>query len=198
MARLALHQPDEILDATRGLILHDGVRGATIDAIARRSGAPVGSLYHRFGSRDRLMAKLWVRAARRSQAIFVAAAQHPDAEQGAVNAALSIYEFVRRHPEDARLLVSFRREDLIRDARSPKLLRELKELNRPLQAALCALARRLFGKATAPAVEQTALAVIDIPMGALRRHLVAGSAIPPALPQLLETAVRAVLRHRRK
>ncbi|HKD70335.1 MAG TPA: helix-turn-helix domain-containing protein [Candidatus Binataceae bacterium] len=194
MTRLALHRADDILDATRGLVLERGVRSATVDAIAQRSGAPVGSLYHRFGSRDRLMAEMWIRAVRRSQAAFVAAAQHRDAEQGAVDAALSIYHFVQHHRDDARLLVSFRREDLIRTARSPRLLRELSELNQPLEAALTGLARRLFGKANAHAVEQTVFALIDIPMGAIRRHLIAGGELPRALPGLLEVAVRAVLR----
>lgn len=58
----------------------------------------MGSLYHHFGSRDRLMARLWVQAVRRSQAEFIAAARHQDPEQAAVDAALSIYQFVRRHP----------------------------------------------------------------------------------------------------
>lgn len=89
--------------------------------------------------------------------------------------------------------MSFRREDLIRDARSPRLLRELKELNRPLEAVVIGLARRLYGKATARTVEQTVLAVIDLPMGAIGRHLVAGGDLPQKLPGLLEAAVRAVL-----
>jgi len=119
MTRLALHRVDAILDATSRLVLEKGVRSATVDAIARRSGAPVGSLYHRFGSRDRLLVEMWVRAVRRSQVAFVSAVRHEDPEQAAVNAALSILEFVQCHPDDARLLVSFRREDLIRTAPSP-------------------------------------------------------------------------------
>jgi hypothetical protein len=131
---------------------------------------------------------------RRSQAAFLAAARHADPEQAAVDAALSIYDFVQRHREDARLLVSFRREDLLHDARSPRLIRELTELNRPLEDAVTNLARRLFGKATRKTVEQTILAVIDLPMGVLRRHLVAGSELPTWLRDPLEAAVRTVLR----
>jgi len=192
--RPAQHRAGDILDAARGLVLEHGVQSATVDAIARESGAPVGSLYHRFGSRDRLLAELWLRAARRSQAVFLAAARHADPEQAAVAAALSLYDFVQQHRQDARMLVSFRREDLLHDARSPSVIRELKELNRPLDDAVTDLARRLFGKATRKTVEQTVLAVIDLPLGAVRRHLVAGSALPAWLRDLLEVAVRAVLR----
>jgi AcrR family transcriptional regulator len=192
--RHAQHLAEDILDAARGLVLEHGVQSATVDAIARESGAPVGSLYHRFGSRTRLLAELWMRAARRSQAAFLAAARHAEPEQAAVDAALSIYDFVQQHRQDARLLVSFRREDLLHDARSPRLIRELKELNRPLEDAVTDLARRLFGKATRKTAEQTALAVIDLPLGAVRRHLVAGSELPPWLRDQLAAVVRTVLR----
>jgi hypothetical protein len=57
------------------------------------------------------------------------------------------------------------------------MIRELKELNRPLEEALVRLARRLFGKATRAAMEQTVLAVVDIPMGVVRRHLLYSASI---------------------
>jgi AcrR family transcriptional regulator len=193
MTRRPLHPKEDILDATRSLVLERGVHSATIDAISRCSGTPVGSLYHSFGSRDRLLAQMWVRGVRRSQAAFIAAARHPEPEQATVDAALSIYEFVRQHPADARLLASFRREDLLRDTRSPGLIRELEQLNQPLEAAVTVLARRLFGKPTRRAVAQTLLAAIDIPMGTVRRYLLAGSEIPEWLREPLEAAVRAIL-----
>jgi AcrR family transcriptional regulator len=193
MTRRAVHPSEDILDTTRALVIESGAHGATIDAISWHSGAPVGSLYHRFGSRDHLLAEMWARAVRRSQAAFIAAARHPKPEQAALDAALSIYEFVRQYPADARLLASFRREDLLRDARRPALLRELQQLNQPLEAAVTVLARRLFGRPTRRAVAQTLLATIDIPMGMVRRYLLAGSEVPEWLSEPLEAAVRAIL-----
>jgi AcrR family transcriptional regulator len=189
----AIHSSDVILDAARTLVLRRGVQNASVSAISKQSGAPVGSLYHQFGSRDDLVAALWVRAVRRSQAAFLGAARHPDPRRAAVDAALSIHDFVREHPEDARLLASFRREDLLHDATSRRLRRELDELNRPLAEAVTDLARRVFGRATPETVERTTLAVVDMPLGAMRRHLVAGTEPPARLRELLETAVRAVL-----
>jgi AcrR family transcriptional regulator len=193
MTRQALYRKDDLLDAARALVLEHGVHSATIDAIAQESGAPVGSLYHRFGSRDLLLTEMWVRAVRRSQATFIAAARHADPEQAAVDAALSIYSFARQHPADAQLLASFRREDLLRNARNPGLMRELEELNRPLERVVAVLAQRLFGRPTRKAVAKTLLAVIDIPMGTVRRYLLAGHEVPEWLCQSLETAVRAVV-----
>jgi AcrR family transcriptional regulator len=194
MTRRAQHRIDDILDAARGLVLERGARSATVDAIASASGAPVGSLYYRFGSRDGLVGELWIRAVRRSQAAFLDALGHPDPEQAAVDAALSIHDFVARHRDDARLLVSFRREDLLHGARSPKSIRTLQDLNRPIEERLNDLTRRLFKRVTAENVQRTTLAVIDIPFGVLRRHLVAGNELPSGLREQLEAAVRAVLR----
>ena len=67
---------------------------------------------------------------------------------------MSIYDFVRQHPADARLLASCRREDLLRHARSPRLIRELQQLNQPLEAAVTILAQRLFGKRSPLALSQ--------------------------------------------
>src|SRR5215218_1990560 len=108
MPRPQLHPTDGMLDAARDLLLEDGSRSATIEAIAQASGAPTGSIYHRFGSRDELIARLWMRAVYRSQASFVAALERDDAKEAALAAAMSIVEFCEENPADARLLASFR------------------------------------------------------------------------------------------
>lgn len=193
MSRRSIHGIEEILDATRDLVLEHGTASATIEKIAQRSGAPVGSLYHRFGSREQLLARLWVRAARRSQAAILPAATHADLREAVVLAALSILDFVEQHRDDARLLLSFRREDLLRDARSPDLVAELKTLNQPVQALVAKAATRLFGKADRQAIDQVMLAAFDIPYGAVRRHLLANHKLPPTLRTSIEAAVRGAL-----
>lgn len=55
MPRAVAHDAGAILDAARGLVLEGGPRAAGVAAIAAASGAPVGSIYHRFGSRDGLL-----------------------------------------------------------------------------------------------------------------------------------------------
>ena len=185
-----------MLDAARALLLESGAGGATVEAIADLSGAPTGSIYHRFGSRDGLVARLWMRAVRRSQASFLAALEEEDPRAAALAAAQSILEFCDEHPADARLLVSFRREDLIRTASSGQLAEELEELNRPVETAVAALARRLYGRATRATLNRTLLAVFDLPYGAARRHLIAGTKLPAGLRDDLARAVTAVLEER--
>jgi AcrR family transcriptional regulator len=191
-----MHPTDTMLDAARDLILQDGSRGATIKAIADASGAPTGSIYHRFGSRDELITRLWIRAVYRSQASFVAALGEPDAKEAALAAATSIIEFCEEHPADALLLVSFRREDLIRTAPEGPLADELAELNRPVERAVVNLARRLYGNRTRAALDRTLMVVFDLPYGAVRRYLITGARIPPGLRADLARAISAVLDQR--
>jgi AcrR family transcriptional regulator len=193
MPRPQTHPTDTMLDAARDLILQDGSRGATIEAIADASGAPTGSIYHRFGSRDELITRLWMRAVYRSQASFLAALEEPDPQEAALAAAMSIVDFCEEHPADAHLLVSFRREDLIRRAPEGSLADELAELNRPVQRAVVNLARRLYGKRTRAALDRTLMVVFDLPYGAVRRYLITGARMPPGLRADLTRAISAVL-----
>jgi AcrR family transcriptional regulator len=194
MGRPVLHSASKILDGTRTLVLDDGVAAATIGAIAAASGAPSGSIYHRFGSRDALMAELWIRAVRRSQDIFLAALGSADQPvAAAVAAGLSIFDFAAAAPEDARLLVSARRDDLVRAGLPPGLTRRLRELNQPLERAIGRLAREVYGADTAAARQLVALAAVDVPYGAVRRYLIAGRPPPGELRPHVERAIRAVL-----
>jgi AcrR family transcriptional regulator len=193
LGRPQVHSEDAILDAARALVLEGGARSATVNAIAEASGAPKGSIYHRFASLDELLAEMWIRAVRRSQRAFIEALERPDAMSAALAGALSIHDFAEKEPGDALLLASLRREDLIESVKTPRLRRDLEQLNEPLQAALRKLARRLFGRAARADLELTLCAVVDLPIGAIRRHLIAGSPLPRTLRAQLEAAVRAAL-----
>jgi AcrR family transcriptional regulator len=191
--RPQLHSPQTILDAARDLILDGGARAATLNAIAAASGAPKGSIYHRFASLNELLATMWIRAVKRSQDSFIEALEDPDPINAAIAAALSIWDFSQQHPQDARLLASLRREDLIHTVTTPRLRRELAQLNRPLQRALTDITRRLLGHAGPDELQRTVFAVVDLPLGATRRHLIAGTPLPQALRAQLAAAVRAAL-----
>jgi AcrR family transcriptional regulator len=193
MGRPQLHSEDAILDAARTLVLEVGARSATVTAVAETSGVPKGSIYHRFASLDDLLAEMWIRAVRRSQGAFLEALHAPDAMTAAIEGALALFDFAERERADARLLAALRREDLIERVDSRRLRRQLENLNRPLASGISELARRLFGRANPGNVERTILAVVDLPMGALRRHLIGGNPLPKSLRSQLEAAVRAAL-----
>lgn len=187
MGRPRVHDDDAILDAARTLVIRSGTTAATVSAIAEASGAPMGSLYHRFGSRDALLSETWMRAVRRSQQPWLEALERTSARDGAVDAGLSIFDFCRSHFDDARLLVA---------GAPPELRAELRRINEPAVAALRVVAKRMWGHARAEDVELLLLATVDLPLGAVRRHLSSGTMPPVSLRAPLEAAVRAALKAR--
>ena len=194
MPRRTLYPVETMLDVARDLLLADGAHAATIEAISSASGAPTGSIYHRFGSRDELVTRLWMRAVRRSQAALLEVVDVGDPEASAVEAGLAVFDFCRAQPRDACLLVSFRYEDLVRAAPvEGALAEELRELNRPVEAAVADLARALHGRATRSALDRVLLVVFDLPYGAVRRHLIAGAPPPARLREDLARALRAAI-----
>ena len=193
MARPELHPTDAILDGARGVVLEQGLGAATIAAIAESSGAPVGSIYHRFGSVDDLLAQMWIRAVRRSQVRFAAAAEELDPTEAAVGAALSVYDFCVEHPADGRLLLSYRPEDLAGGRIDPKQRAELARLNEPVEAVVKDLARRIYGRVSRQSLDRVLMAVFDVPHGAVRRPLTNGETLSPQRRDAVEAAARAVL-----
>jgi AcrR family transcriptional regulator len=184
VGRPAKFSEDQILDAALAIVASGGPTAVTMAAIAARLGAPVGSLYHRFGSRDLLLATLWMRGVRRFQHGFTAALTAGDAEA----AALHTPGWCREHPAEAAMLLLHRREDLT--ARWPaELGDDLEGLNAQASAALTA-----FG-AGHPDLDRERLifAVIDVPYGAVRRYLLERRSPPALVDELIVTTCRAVL-----
>jgi AcrR family transcriptional regulator len=197
MPRPERHSVDMLLDVSRDLVLREGARGVTVDRIVATSGAPKGSVYHRFSTVDDLFATMWLRAVRRSQDGFLQRlTSSGDPVEAAVDAGLAIHDFASEQPADARLLAALRRDDLVGEVTDPALAVGLQEVNDRLHAALTALACRLYGRATRDTVERTTCAVVDLPMGAIRRHLVGGVTVPDSVRSQLSAAIRAALHDR--
>lgn len=198
MAPPRKHDTDEILDAARAIVLADGPRAASVAAISRASGAPVGTLYHRFGNRDGILAAAWFRALERFQAGALAAdaVHRDDPVEAGVAMARSSLDFAAWHPDDARLLLTVRRDDLL-DGGPDALRARLDAMNAPLEAAIARIARALRGRADARAVELVTRAVVDLPTAAVRRHVRGDDTNAKPLPRWLADdvadAARALL-----
>ena len=172
MARRRTYSDEQILSAVRDLLLAEGPRGVTTAAVSARSGAPVGSLYHRFPSRAAMVAELWVRTIREFHRFLLAAAE--SAEPGmdrALAVASATIDFATEQPEDARLLAMASREELrSSEGLTPDLVVALDHLNEPAEALAAQLARELYGRAARPAVERVVFAVFGIPYTAVRHR----------------------------
>jgi AcrR family transcriptional regulator len=193
MAPPRKHDSDRILDAARAIVLRDGPRAASVAAIARDSGAPVGTLYHRFGSRDGVLAASWLRALAGFQQRALAAASQPEPLEAAVQMACAQVDFARARPDDARLLLTLRRDDLLDGAPHESFRTQLDAINAPLEDAIAELAERLGGGAGARAMDRIVRAVVDLPNAAVRRHMRDGGELPDWLEQDVAAATRELL-----
>jgi len=182
------HQTDVILDATRALVLTEGPRAASVAAIAKASGAPAGTLYHRFGNRDGILAAAWLRALERFQSRAMAA-ETDTALETAVAMATAAVRFARELAEDARLLLTIRPGDLLDGEPDTAFRDTLAAMNAPLRERLGDLARRLYGSSDSRAVDAVARAVADLPYAVVRRH-----AYDEEIPSWLEADVAAAAR----
>jgi AcrR family transcriptional regulator len=193
MANPRKHDTDMILDAARTLVLRDGPRAASVAAIARVSGAPAGTLYHRFGSRDGVLAAAWLRALEEFQRRALAAADVPDALEAAVEMARSQIVFARERPEDAQLLIALRRDDLLDATPGEEFRERLDEINAPLRMRLAELTKTLGGADDPRSTDALLRAVVELPNAALRRHVREGTQIPGWLEEDVAEAVRRLL-----
>lgn len=191
MAPPRKHETDAILDATRALVLTDGPRAASVAAIARASGAPAGTLYHRFGNRNGILTAAWIRALERFQSRAMAAAGETPLET-AVAMGVAAVQFARATPDDARLLLTIRPSDLLDGEPDADFETRLAAMNAPLIERVRELAREVFGNDEARTVDAMTRAVVDLPYAAVRRHA-DDAQWPSWLEEDLAQAVRALL-----
>lgn len=188
MAPPRKHETDVILDATRALVLADGPRAASVAAIAKASGAPTGTLYHRFGNRDGVVLAAWLRALQRFQSRALTAQADSALDTGIAMAGAAI-GFARDLPDDARLLSTFRPGDLVDGQPGAAFAATLASMNAPLIERVRELAAQLYGRSDARAVDAVNRAVADLPYAVVRRH-----AYDDPLPDWLEFDVAAAAR----
>src|SRR5262245_2362455 len=184
MPRPALFTLDELLDAAAALLAADGPAAVTMSAVARAAVAPSGSMYHRFATRAALCGELWLRTEERFHAGFTAAlSTSADPQDRCVAAARFTVQWCRDHPVEAQVLLTG--ADALGAAEWPdELTGRRKRLHR-------ALRRNLAGLTVDP--DRVTAAVIDIPYAVVRRHLIAGHAIPASADAIVEQCARALI-----
>ena len=119
---------EQILDAAMHAV-HEHWRSATVAHVTARLGAPSGSIYHRFRSREALFASAWIRSIRRFHRELERVSAG-DPVEAIVETALLIPRFCRENPLDARMMTAYRYNDLMQNP-PPGLLAGLGEPQRP-------------------------------------------------------------------
>ena len=193
MPRPTKHDESRILNAAAAIAAKRGPKAATITAIGAAIGAPSGSIYHRFRTRDELLGRLWLSKARVFQDRFEEGLQHPDPRQAGLEAALSLPRTARADFMSARIMLLHRREDFLSAGWPAEMKREAQRLGEQASRLLEQAAKRLFGRNTVAARQAAVFAVLDVPFAAVRRSVAAGEPPPESIDRLITTAYFAII-----
>lgn len=193
MPRPRLYDQDEILDAVERLAVESGPAAVTIRAIGAAVGASNGAVYHTFGSRAGLVGRAWLRAGHRflaAQSELIDSAPTGDGVAAVVAAAEAPAVFAQASPSSSRLLLTVRREELLGPQTPAEIATQLRDLDRLLVASMVRLARALWDRKDAAAVDVITTCVVDLPTAILLRR---NRINDPDARERLRAAVRAVL-----
>jgi AcrR family transcriptional regulator len=186
MPRPQRYDTDVLLDAAAKILAADGPAAVTMSAVARATGAPSGSMYHRFPTRAALCAQMWLRTHERfHEGLMAALTGATDRQDCCVAAARFTVDWSRRAPIEAQVLLAG--ADALGLVDWPlTALRRCEEMRNELLQALGALHPPNDG-------ERVTTAVIDVPYGLVRRHLDAGSEIPASSEDIVAECARALV-----
>jgi AcrR family transcriptional regulator len=194
MGRPAAFPRQRILDGALTLVAEDGPAAATVGALAAHLEAPVGSLYHRYASRDLLLADLWLETVEGFQPEFLTRLRAADPMAAAIDAVRFAWTWVASHPREAHVLLLHRREDFMSGPWPAPFARRAGRLDTGAGAGMRDYCRRLYGRTSAALLRRVRLALVDLPQGAARPYIQAGAAPPADLLSLVEDACAHLLR----
>ena len=184
MPRPARYTVDVLLDAAAELLAAEGPAAVTMSAVARSTGAPSGSVYHRFPTRAALCGELWVRTEERFQeGLLDALSTDDDPQDRCVAGALRIVAWCRENPVEAQVLLAGPAELGMGDWPDTVAGRR-KRLQRKLRKVLAEVSDD-GGRVNA--------AIMDVPAAIVRRHLRARQAIPASADEIVTECARALI-----
>ena len=186
----ALFDSAGFLDAARALACERGGPGAvTVDSITQRLGAPKGSFYHRFESRDALLGELWLKTVLAYQQGFVAAIEAGDG----LAAALHTPGWARLHPDDARLLLLYNRHDFVQGDWPAALKRGVRDQAQQIESCFIRFARDAFGRAGPAQLRRARFVLAEVPVVAVKTHLERRESPPALVDELILKTYRAIV-----
>lgn len=185
MGRQARFDCEELLLAAAGEAAMG--RPVTIQSLAGASGASVGSIYHRFASREEILGEAWLLAVRSFQSEFMPAVDEAATARDGVKAALTVPRWSRNNPALAGLLTLRRQEDFLDERTPANLRRDAAGINKFAMKVVATFAGRVRRSEL-----QCQTALIAMPYGAVRMFL--PKQIPPAaIDDMIAAAYRAVM-----
>lgn len=192
MGRNAHFTNEQFIDAALKIASGQGPAAVTVAAIAGEIRAPIGSVYHRFPSRDVLLAEVWLRLVSSFQESFL-----QFLERGAgLEAALHTPRWVRRHPAWARIILLYRQEELVTGSWPEELKAKALEIKRSLEGGIAGFTARTCGKSGRKEIDRVVFALIDIPYGAVIRHVREGRKPPKEIDDYIRQTYLTIMGER--
>ncbi|MFA5181308.1 MAG: helix-turn-helix domain-containing protein [Syntrophales bacterium] len=189
MGRTAHFNNEQFVDAALRIAAQQGPAAMTIAAVAREVGAPIGSVYHRFLSRDILLAEVWLKVVSSFQATFLEALK----KGRGLDAALHTPRWVRKYPAEARILLLYRREELTEGVWQDELKERVLRIKCALDDGVNDYVKRAFGKAGRKEIDRTVYALIDVPYAAVIRYIRQGVKPPRNVDDYIRQTYSAIM-----
>jgi AcrR family transcriptional regulator len=180
---------EDFLAAALAIVAEQGPSAVTVGSISERLQSPTGSFYHRFVSRDVLLGELWLRTVLEFQQGVRAAIEAGDG----LRAALHTPAWVREHLDKARLLLLYHRDDFVHGEWPEQLREGAAALTQGVQTGSARYARLVFGRAGAEERRLAQFLLSEVPLAAVRQHLLRHEPPPPLVDDLIRLTYRAVV-----
>jgi len=189
MGRKAHFTNEQFYTAAMNRVAEHGPEAVTVASIAEEIGAPVGSVYHRFSSREMIMAGLWLGIAESFQKGFLEILDVVDC----IQASLYTLQWVRANPVESKILLLYRREELI-GGEWPEPVRDRAEaLEQKLRCGLTVFVKQYFGRYSPNNMQRTVFAFIDVPLASVRRHLENDETPPEYVDELVRETCSTIM-----
>jgi len=188
MGRKAHFKNEEFIESAIQIIAEEGLGALTIAGLSTRVTAPIGSVYHRFPSRDALIAELWLNIIESFQNEWLKIL-----ETDGRKATLFCLDWVRNHPNEARVMLLYRIDDLTSGDWPEDLQKRAQRLFKELREGTSAFTKKQFGKVTNEYMDRTLFAIHDAPMGILRRYMEDNKIPPKTVADLILETYDAVI-----
>lgn len=157
--------------------------------MTQRLSAPTGSFYHRFASRDVLLAELWIDAVLGFQVGMVAAM----VEGSWLEVALHTPRWARRELDRACLLLLYHRADFVRGDWPEPLASKVTKQAATLETCISRCAKSGFNSNSIKARRQAAFVLFDVPLAAVKPHLERREKPPALVDDLILSAFHAIV-----
>ena len=160
--------------------------GVTVQQVSKGTGVSVGSLYHRYGSMEGLLAEAWIWAQEHFSRLIVPLLK-ADGERAATRAALEVLNFVNANKAAATLLFLVPERYLVRPGLDLSIMDRVAEARDLLTSAISDFAKRINHIA-----ETVELAVLQLPASLAEKYLPHGT-IPPQAELYVRKTCRMIL-----